>query len=52
MILNYQDQSDNVSSMTKTRQNNNVINCTYPLYIENEIELSWSIQYSTVYDEY
>lgn len=36
----YQDQSDNVRSMTNMRQDNNVIDRTSPLNVENKIELS------------
>lgn len=35
----------------KTRQDNDVTNCTTPLYSEKDIELSWSIQQGMVYNE-
>ena len=35
----------------KTRQNNDVTNCTSPLYAENETELLWSIWEGMVYDK-
>ena len=37
--------------MTKTRQDNNVIDCTGVIYVEIEIELSWSIGQDTIYHE-
>ena len=51
MIPNGQVRSDNVRSMTKMRQNNDVNNSTGPLYAENENELSWLIRQGTVYDK-
>ena len=29
--------------MTKMREDNDMTDCTGPLYVENEIELSWPI---------
>ena len=39
-VLNCQDWLDNVPSMMKMRQDNNVTDCDGPVYIENETELS------------
>ena len=41
--LNYHDRSNRVWSMTKTRQDNGVTNCTGAIYVEIGIEVSWSI---------
>ena len=30
--------------VTKTRHDNNVIECTYAVYAKNDIELSWPIE--------
>ena len=35
----------------KTRQDNNVIDCTSVVYIKNKIELSWSIRLGAIFDE-
>ena len=40
-----------MSSLTKTRQYNNVINRISVVYVENNIELSWPIGLGTNYDE-
>ena len=37
--------------MMKKWQDNNKTNCTDPVYIENETELSWPIQQGMVYDK-
>ena len=37
--------------MMKTRKDNDVTNCIGVVYVENEIELSWPIRPSVVYDE-
>ena len=50
-ILNYHDWLNWVSTVTKTRQDNNVIDHTDVVYIENETELSWLIGLGTIYDE-
>ena len=49
-ILTCQDWSDIVWSTTKTTQDNDVIDHIGLLYAK-EIELSWSIWKSTIYDE-
>ena len=51
MILNYQDQTNSVRSMTKTRHDNDVTDRTSPLYNKNETELLWPIWQGTVYDK-
>ena len=50
-ILNYHDWLNWVSTVTKTRQDNDVIDHTDVVYIENETELSWLIGLGTIYDE-
>ena len=50
-ILSYNDWLNWVSTVTKTRQDNNVIDHTDVVYIENETELSWLIGLGTSYDE-
>ena len=42
--LNCRDRSDRMQFVMKTRQNNDVTNCTRMVYAENEIELSRSIK--------
>ena len=42
-MMNYQDWSDTMQSMTKMRQDNDVIDRIGSLYSENKIELSWTI---------
>ena len=37
--------------MTKTRQNNDVINLIGVIYAENDIKLSWSIKLGVDYDK-
>ena len=37
--------------MMKTRQDNDVIDCTRTVYVEIEIELLWSIRSSVNYDK-
>lgn len=39
-----------MQSMMKTRQDNDMIDCTGPLYIENETKLLWLNRQGTVYD--
>ena len=51
MKLSYINWSDRVPTMTKIRQDNHMTDCINPIYIENEIELSWSIGLSLVCDE-
>ena len=43
-ILNNEDWSNNVWSMTKTRYDKDVIDRTGQLFTKIEIELSWPIQ--------
>ena len=50
-IVNYQDRSDSVRSMTKMRHDNDVTNRTSLLYAKNETEFSWVIWHGTVYDK-
>lgn len=38
------DRLDQVQSIMKTRQGNNLINCIVMVYTENDIELSWLIE--------
>ena len=40
MKLSYNDQSDQVPSMMKIGQDNNLIACTSAVYIENNTKLS------------
>ena len=42
-IMNYHDRWDRVQSMTKTREENNVIDCISAIYAENDTKLSWLI---------
>lgn len=51
MKLNCHDRSDRVRSMTKCRQENDVIGCTSVVYVEIRIELSGSIEQNVVYRE-
>ena len=51
MKLSYCDQSNRVQSMMKTRQDNDVIDYKGIVYVKNEVELSWLIELSAVYDE-
>ena len=37
--------------MTKTRQVNNMTNCTGVVYVENDTELSWPIKFFVDYDK-
>ena len=49
--LSYCNQSDWVQSVTKTRQNNGVIDHINMVYTKTEMELLGSIWPSVVYDE-
>ena len=49
--LNYQDLSNLMRSMMKTRQDNNVIDYTGVVYIENKTKLSWPIKTSAICDK-
>ena len=51
MILNYRDQLDQVSTVTKTRQDYDVTDYTGVVYTKNDIELSWSIRSSVNCDK-
>ena len=51
IILNFHDRLDRVSTLTKTRQDNYVIDCKDAIYAKNEIELSWLIELRTICDE-
>ena len=35
----------------KTKEDNDMTDCTAPLYSKNEIKLSWPIRQGTVYDK-
>ena len=37
--------------MKYSKKDNNMIDCIDAVYVENEIELSWSIRQRVVYDE-
>ena len=47
--LNYYDLSYGVRSMTKTRQDNDVIDRIGAVYTDIRTELSWPIRKDTVY---
>lgn len=49
--LNYQDLSDQVLSMMKTKKDNDVIDHTSAIYAKTETELSWVIRSSVVCDK-
>lgn len=49
--LNYQDLSDWVQFVMKTRQYNDLINLRGTIYAENETELLWPIEPNAVCDE-
>ena len=49
--LNYHNRSDGVWSMTKSRQDNDVIDHTDSVYDEIKIEGSWPIKQDAVYHE-
>ena len=51
MTLNCHDQLNRVQFVTKTSQDNNMIDHWGLVYVENETELSWHIELGTVYDE-
>ena len=51
MKLGCRDQSNRVLSITKTRQDNDVIGFIGVVYIENDIELLRSIRPGIVYDQ-
>lgn len=51
IILNFHDRLDRVSTLTKTRQDNYVIDCKDAIYAKNEIELLWLIELRTICDE-
>ena len=51
MKLSYNDQSNRVQFVMKFKQKNNVTDCIGAVYVENEIELSWSIEPSVICDE-
>ena len=48
--LNYQDLSDQVQFVMKTRQDHDVTSRTNVIYAENEIKLLWQINLGTVRD--
>ena len=49
-ILNYHDWSDQVSSMTKIRKENNIIDCAGAVYLKNDTKVLWLIKLSTYCD--
>ena len=51
MKLSYRDRSDRVLYVTKTKQDNDVTNCTCEVYTENDTKLSWLIGPSANCDE-
>ena len=51
MILNCCDRSDRVSTVTKTRLENDVIDHIDMVYAKNEIDLPWLIILGMVFDE-
>ena len=51
MKLNYKDLSDKVSYMMKTRQENEITDCTGAVYAENKTKLSSPIRHGAVCDE-
>ena len=46
--LNWRDLFDRVQFVMKTKQDNDVTDCTNAIYVENEIELWWSIRSSMI----
>ena len=51
MILTYHDWSNQVFSVTKTIQDNDMIDRTSVVYVENDIELLWPIESGVDCDE-
>lgn len=51
MILNFRDQSDQVPTMTKTKQDNYMTNYTNTVYFKNETELPWPIKLNSIYNK-
>ena len=51
MKLSCHDRSNQVQPVIITRHNNDVTKHTRPVYAKNNIELSWSIGLSVIYDE-
>ena len=49
--LSFHERSNQVRSVIKTRQDNNVTHSRSLVYVENNTELSWLIRLSVVYDE-
>ena len=49
--LSYHDWSDWVLFVMKTRQDNDMTKHIGVVYAENDIELSWAIRPSVLYDE-
>lgn len=50
-IVNCRNQTDWVLIMMKIKYNNYMIDRIDVVYTENKIELLWSIEWGTVYDE-
>ena len=51
IILNFHDRSNQVSTITKTRQEHYMSDRTGAVYVENETELSWSIKSGAICDK-
>ena len=51
MKLSYHDQSDRLQFMTKTRQDNDVIDCKDAVYVKNNTKLLCVIRSGVVYDK-
>ena len=49
--LNYQNLSNRVQSVAKTRQDNDMVDCTSAIYAEKETELSYLIGSCVICDE-
>lgn len=49
--MNYHDRFDQVQSIMKTREDNNMTNRTSEVYVENDIELSCPIRIGVDSDE-
>ena len=48
---NYRDLSNRVQSVMKTRQDNNMTNCTSVIYVEDETKLLCLIGLGVIYDK-
>ena len=50
-ILNYHDWLDWVQFITNAKYDNDITSCIDATYVENDIELSWSIRLGADCDE-